>query len=42
MEKAPEFLGNLSKYPDGIYGSASQIEQFALASMDFEDEPSTS
>ena len=33
MEKAPTFLGNLSKYPNGISGSAAEIEQYARASM---------
>ena len=33
VEKAPGFLGNLSKYPDGICGTSKQIEGFALLSM---------
>ena len=33
VEEAPGFLGNLSKYPDGIYGTTNEIEEFARASM---------
>ena len=32
-EEAPGFLGNLSQYPDGIYGTTRQIDEFAHASM---------
>ena len=32
-EAAPGFLGNLSIYPDGIYVSAKQIEEYAKRSM---------
>ena len=33
VEEATRFLGNLSKYPDGIYGTTKQIEEFTRASM---------
>ena len=32
--EAPGFLGDLSLYPDGIYGSTEEIERFAEASME--------
>ena len=32
-EAAPGFLGNLSHYPSGIYGSVYQINQYAKESM---------
>ena len=34
MMEAPGFLGDLSLYPDGIYGSTEEIERFAEASME--------
>ena len=38
VERAPEFLGNLSAFPDGIFGSVDEIEALAEFSMNFEDE----
>jgi len=32
-EEAPGFLGNLSKSPDGIYGTTRQKDEFVHASM---------
>ena len=38
FERAPNFLGNLSRYPNGISGNVDEIEHFATVSMDFGNE----
>lgn len=34
MMEAPSFLGDLSLYPEGIYGTTEEIERFAEASIE--------